>query len=207
MPCPVVSKRSRGFTLTELAIVLGIFSFIVAAVWAAGSDARKSARVRLGTDDVMIAVTNMRGYAAGMSSYPNYGTLGANSNVTTNMVSSGIVPQNLLSGGTPYDEWNGLFTVYTGVSGTTFRVYMYNVPTDDCRKLIAGIVTANGLGAIQSSAGWTMMNQAVYNGANPGGYAAVGTYDPSTFACPPDTTVIPNQAIVGLEFSLFDMAM
>ena len=205
------SNNRRGFSLTELAIVFGVVGVILGAIWSSYAAAQKNARIRTSTDDVMTIVSNAHalfsginrsGAATSADQEPSSGLIS-----TSAFLTAKIIPQSMLdktTSTTPYDVWRGGLNIKTGVTDSVFRIYMDRVPADDCARFIAGIRTANGLGAVQSSSGWIVINTAVYGGSTPSGYTT--TFTPTSFTCPTSGTYT-GTSMIGLEFSNWDTTM
>lgn len=56
--------KTRGFTLTEFAIVLGVGGIIVGGIWAIASNVQESVRQQRFKEDLSIIVKNIRSFAA-----------------------------------------------------------------------------------------------------------------------------------------------
>src|ERR1700740_210314 len=52
--------RKRGFTLTEIAIVLGIIGLILGAIWVAAAAVYNNMRTSKATTEILTAVQNVR---------------------------------------------------------------------------------------------------------------------------------------------------
>ena len=60
-------RASRGFTLVEAAIVLGVIGAILGAVWGMASSAQRNVRQEKFSEMLLLTVEKARGYYAGMS--------------------------------------------------------------------------------------------------------------------------------------------
>jgi prepilin-type N-terminal cleavage/methylation domain-containing protein len=135
---------NRGFTLTEIAIVLGIISIILAAIWVASGQVNEKSRITQAMNEfgaVSQSMTSMFQGGYGTSATP----CAAPCNVTSNMISSGVIPQWMVSGTTgttAMHPWSstGFFVYWMGTTlpGAlpSYRMSYYNVSHDGCLGLI-----------------------------------------------------------------------
>ena len=99
-----VFRKSKGFTLTELAIVLGITGTVLGGIWEAASYAYLNSKLNQTVDDLMIIVSNVRAMygMTGNMQQPNF------TDITTNLVGADIMPQTVpIVGGRPYNVFGG----------------------------------------------------------------------------------------------------
>jgi len=82
----------RGFSLVELAIVLGVVSIIVAGIWNYAGSARQTARIQQAMDAVAVLVDATRTTYATQS-----GIIGGVPTVVPRLVQTGGVPPSLLN--------------------------------------------------------------------------------------------------------------
>lgn len=117
---PACHKKRQAFTLTEIAIVLGVFGVITAAMWGFASSARQSMRVRQTFEGITSIVDNVRSiYAAQTSINGTYATL------VPTLIQQGVIPRNLLSGHT---------TTCPGGSTTNYAITPWGT-YDNCSTL------------------------------------------------------------------------
>src|SRR6202000_3454343 len=98
-----VAKRKRGFTLTEIAIVLGIIGLILGAIWAAASSVYANLKANAAQQGVLAAAQAVR------SLYATSANTGVtNGNITTpGMSPTSWVSQNAAAAaGTTGNPWH-----------------------------------------------------------------------------------------------------
>ncbi len=142
----ISSRLRRGFTLTEIAIVLGIMGLILGAIWAAASSVYNNQRINSASNDIASIVQGVRKLYA-MS---NGTGATANTNITGDLVLAKAVPSNMVNSGTTYvvggadhtldGPFPGGKTMITATSdGGSFAVVMSKVNTSNCISLLTSI--------------------------------------------------------------------
>jgi len=129
------SRKSRGFTLTEAAIVLGIVGLILGAIWVAAGAVYNNQRIATTSTQILQMVNGIRSlYAA--STTVDIG------DISLNLAKAGAVPKDMVllnSSNVPVgvrDIWDGDVTI-TGVnSGENFSVAFEDVPQEACANLL-----------------------------------------------------------------------
>jgi prepilin-type N-terminal cleavage/methylation domain-containing protein len=130
--------KRRGFTLTEMAIVLCVLGLVLAAVWAAASAVIARQRVEQGVDQVWIISQNIRNLYTGQQVTAAPPVTGG----PPSLVCSGVFPTDTLQPSTtgtacqaqtPYNPWGGTITAgfvfYRGFSTSNTFYIMSNMPT------------------------------------------------------------------------------
>jgi len=87
--------RQRAFTLTEIAIVLGMMGLVLGAIWTAASSVYTNQRSLHGATAVMQVAQGVRALF-GSSNTTGYT---ATANMTPALLSAGIIPTDLINGG------------------------------------------------------------------------------------------------------------
>ncbi len=149
-------EAKRGFTLTEIAIVLGIVGLILGAIWVAAAAVYNNLRTSKSTTELLNVVQNVR------AMYATSGLVDPAANMTINTaegvgtanatyLAAGVFPNDTLNNVDPaqatkaLDPWGGTIHVESAQSpasgGTddSFAVVFDNVPNAAC----IGILTSN----------------------------------------------------------------
>jgi prepilin-type N-terminal cleavage/methylation domain-containing protein len=140
-----LSEKSRkGFTLTELAVVLGVVGVIIGAIWAAGSHVQQSNNANQGIEELQTTAQNVLALMQGR-------TFAAAGDVTTNMITANVIPSWALISATQVSTpWgfnvtggnNIQLKVFAEIPGggktaSHVRISFYGVPNDGCIALIS----------------------------------------------------------------------
>jgi len=138
----------KGFTLTEIAIVLGIIGLILGAIWVAASAVYNNLRVSKTTTQLLQVTQAVR------AMYATTSTVDPSANMAVGAVGAGTFPATYAQAGvfpsdmvisatapTVQDVWGGA----AGVTATTttaandsFAVIFTGVPTAACISLLTG---------------------------------------------------------------------
>ena len=135
---PVAQKRKKGFTLTEIAIVLGIIGLILGAIWTAAAAVYNNQRVAHANTAILQLVQGIRTLYANSSSAAGL--------TTANLITARAVPSDLVNaaGTGLVGPWpNSTLAVYIPVTNDSFTIQMTNVPQGACSSLILA-VSGNG---------------------------------------------------------------
>ena len=143
------AREVRGFTLTEVAIVLGIVGLILGAVWVAAAAVYDNMRIKRTNEAILSAAQGFRSlYASANATGVATGT-----NMTANLVAAGVVPQDMVNGNNGMNPWSavaGTFTISAiDIAGTQdgFQLNFYNLPQKACvNLLVSNSQNAQGTG-------------------------------------------------------------
>src|SRR5882724_9489334 len=83
--------RRRGFSMTELAIVMGVIMVIVSGIWASLGMGRQSASLQQQYEQIQIVVNNVRGYYAGQVGLP----AAVDTAITSNLITIKAIPADM----------------------------------------------------------------------------------------------------------------
>ncbi len=137
IPETTVRRQSKkGFTLTEIAIVLGIMGLVLGAIWVAASGVYNNLRVNNATTAVMQIAQGVRAL------YATSATTGYTSvtNMTSSLITAHAVPNNLVNGTVLAGPFPGGATaIYATSDGNGFVVSMSNVSQANCIALLAAV--------------------------------------------------------------------
>ena len=140
-PASLARQKKRGFTLTEIAIVLGIIGLILGAIWVAASAVYNNLRVSHANTAILQLTQAVRGL---------YATSPDTSLMTEAiLISAKAYPADLLnSTGTGFnDPWSqGVTTVAPSTEGPPslgFTISMSYVPADACTNLLTSVAGLN----------------------------------------------------------------
>ena len=139
-------RARRAFTLTEMAIVLGVVGLILAAIWSAASSVSDNNKIKRSQEQILQIVTNMRSLYATQQTFPP-GT--AHVDITPSMLVA--FPSDMInaSTGLPQNPWGTSVQIASLTSApfgslSNFQIYYGIIPINACKSLAARLV---GLGS------------------------------------------------------------
>jgi prepilin-type N-terminal cleavage/methylation domain-containing protein len=164
-PCATNRQKKRGFTLTEIAIVLGIIGLILGAIWVAAAAVYNNLRVSKATTELLQVAQGVRAMYATSSTVDSgadmtaYGTTAQSGGGLSYLV-SGIFPSDTLNATPPtraLDPWGGNINVQSAtqtVTSDSFYVVFDNVPQNACISLLTSNTgTGRDSGMVGAGAG------------------------------------------------------
>ena len=146
-------QRKRGFTLTEIAIVLGIIGLILGAIWVAASAVYQNLRTSKATTELLTvaqAVRTMYATSASVDAGADMPAAFAASTVgaaNATYIAAGVFPTDTLNTGNPAtativtDPWSGGIAIVAAkatVASDSFAIEFNKVPTTACITLFTG---------------------------------------------------------------------
>lgn len=174
----------RGFTLTELAIVLGVIGIILGAIWAAASHTYSNYRTQKAVSQILTIVQSVRSiyskgvFAAGDPIWLNFTNVLINSNAVPGdmIVPCAGLPWNT-GGQCIVNPWNGEVILDTQanwggapVSTSLFEIQISEPGPPYCMQFLSALVQS----ATQNGLVWAYT-------ANTGGVAVTPQTQPSQF--------------------------
>lgn len=134
--------KQRGFTLTEIAIVLGIIGLILGAIWVAAASVYSNMRVSKAQGQILTIVQNIRSLYA-TSTLTNETAF---AEMTATVRAAGVFPSDMLSGTATQSPWATAVQVYNEtrtVAGDAFSIVYNDIPTAACISLVTSL-SGNG---------------------------------------------------------------
>ena len=170
------TESKRGFTLTEIAIVLGIIGLILGAIWVAAAAVYNNMRISTANTQLLQITQAVR------AMYATSATVDAGADMPGNLtyLRAGIFPTSALDTGVPssataaHNPWNG--NIY--ISHAT-----YNVNSD-------GFIVA--FDAIPSQGCISLLTSSTGQGRDPGMFGASGQAAGGSLSDTPGTPLVPG---------------
>jgi prepilin-type N-terminal cleavage/methylation domain-containing protein len=131
----------RGFTLTELAIVLGIIGLLITVVWTAAASVYDNYRTQRASAQVLTIVQNLKTLYGG-----GHGTLDPNgTDITPVVIAAGMMPADMIQQGNTTNglgPWAGsTVNVYSAAVWNGVTVAYWNLSETACNRLADAVVT------------------------------------------------------------------
>jgi len=147
-------REKQGFTLTEVAIVLGIVGLILGAIWVAAAAVYTNLRTSKVSTELLTAVQNVRAmYATAGTVDPgaNMSGFGVQGGTGLTYVDGGIFPNDMLNGvgntaTAAQDPWDGYVNIEAAtniIANDSFQISFDRIPKSACINIIT---SATGVG-------------------------------------------------------------
>lgn len=131
--------KLRAFTLTEMAIVLGIIGIILGAIWVAASAVYENNRTARARAQVMQIVNAFKSIYGGKRV-----NIADWTDLTALAINNGFVPQEMVNGSTAVGPWSGsVVTIYSNQSWNGIVVYYNNLAQTACNHFANAVGTTN----------------------------------------------------------------
>lgn len=165
---PLLSRPGdrRGFTLTEIAIVLGIAGILIAAIWIAASPVNRNSQVNQALDELRTITNNMT------TMYTNRlpAACGVGNDITDSAVKTNVIPSPYVFTGLPCDQANqpwhlagGGLTIGLG-GGGLYTVSFWGLPDYACVGLL---LQETGCDPTQSGCPTQILRVGTFTSINP----------------------------------------
>jgi prepilin-type N-terminal cleavage/methylation domain-containing protein len=170
-------QRRRGFTLTEIAIVLGVVGLILGAIWVAAAAVYNNLRVSHTNTQILQTAQAIR------TLYSSQNTI-TSGDMTPDLIISAAVPEDMVKGTTLIDAWGGNLWIEGTADNVGFYIEVDKVPQAACINLVTAV------GGVARDPGLFLATAVPSTGAEvPAGTttpALTTTVDPSTAStgCP-----------------------
>ena len=135
---PSPDQGKKGFTLTEIAIVLGIIGMILGAIWTAASSVYNNQRISHANTSILQITQGVRTL---YSEAPNMGNT-ASQDMTASLITAGALPMDIINGTAAIGPWASSAIKVLGGSvanDVSFTIEISNVPLKACISLISSI--------------------------------------------------------------------
>jgi len=143
MPRPLACHTRRGFTLTEIAIVLGIVGIVLAAIWAASANISDNNKVKTATSELAFIVDGYKNMYSGNG-------VDTSGNVTCVGVTAGYFPQPMPQPGVtcannnsltyPQHPWGDYVKVQSDSVNQGISVLLHGLPQTACVQFAVQVV-------------------------------------------------------------------
>ncbi len=145
------ARDRAGFSLVELAIVIGVFVTMLAGIWAIVRNVQESARVDQAAHQITSVVNGVRALYQGKAQIS-----GAWDTLTNDLIARGAIPADMKRPGTSSPNlradhpWgaaggnDGGFRVAPAADNTSFYIYLYDLSERSCIAMAAKVASLTG---------------------------------------------------------------
>jgi len=200
-----MEPQKKGFTLTEIAIVLGIIGLILGAIWVAAASVYNNQRINQANTAVLQVLQGIRTLYSQQASIP-----GGAQDITDKMVNAGIVPTNLVVTGTATmrTPWGQSMYIGTNAAGDGVSIVMNGMTSALCVGVISAIFgpshdrTLDSSSTVQSGAfgnGNGVALTGIYNANLTPTTSAAGTPGPAGTGCTAGSSTNAVRLMFGLQ--------
>jgi prepilin-type N-terminal cleavage/methylation domain-containing protein len=197
-----LNSRKQGFTLTEIAIVLGIIGLILAAVWSAASSVYGGQKVTAAQNGILTTAQAVR------SMYGNSGQTGQTA--ATAITAPGMFPVgwNSSTAGKVGNPWNVNPTAnysYVYGNGSTFSIELDGITDAGCAALLSAY--NNKSSSLNGGQVPGLISTASSSTGSTGGTAKIGAIAASGTYAAPSTCVggVGQKDSVSINFDMSNM--
>ena len=138
-------RKCRGYTLTELSIVMVVAGIVLAAVWTSGGGVKNSQRNNDALTELQTVVQNILAVMQGQT----FTAIPILTDATVAQIAAGSIPSVYQSGGLAINPWRGggSFVVWENPIATPsgiFRISFYDVSQSGCISLLLQATSCQG---------------------------------------------------------------
>jgi len=112
------ARKTRGFTLTEAAIVLGIVGLILGAIWVAAAAVYENMRTNRANEQILKVAQAVRSLYASSPTMSIASPAEPSVDLTDSLLAAGIFPSDMINNGVVYNPWD----TTGGTAGHTVHV-------------------------------------------------------------------------------------
>ena len=154
-------SRTRAFTLTELAIVLGIIGVIISAIWSAAGSVYENNRTKRASEQVVQIVNGLRAmYGSHQVDTGPWAT-----DITSLAINNDIVPADMYKTGgtTAFGPWSGsTVNIYSGSTWNVIGIQYSGLSQAACNQFADALIPAGNsqlvYAAIAATGSWFSIN-------------------------------------------------
>ena len=135
-PIPAIPRR--GFTLTEMAMVLGIIGVVLGGIWVAAASAHSSMLANTTAKQVVTLAQNVRSFYAGRTQIAA-SLIGGSLNSI--LEKSNVFPPEMQQtvNAPPMNVYGGTVGVYA-IASNTFRISYYSLTSLQCVQVLTNVI-------------------------------------------------------------------
>lgn len=138
--------KRRAFTLTEIAIVLGVVGVVLGGIWVAARGVNDNLKMKQGSELLLSIVQKIRSSYAGVGSFSS----AVNTDITNLLKNKNVFPPDIINAdGTLNNPWstaagNNQIRVYVGPNTQDRLTISFAFPDNqDARNICANFLVAN----------------------------------------------------------------
>jgi len=136
------SRKTRGFTLTEVAIVMGVVGLILGGIWIAAAAVYTNHRVNTAYTQVMKIAQGVRALMATKPQFNCDAPSMCDRNIVPDLKAAGVIPKDMWdpdNADRGRNPWGSAAFVFSTTQGNGFLIHYSRMPQDGCIQLISKV--------------------------------------------------------------------
>lgn len=143
-PKCVHSKKKKGFSLTEAAVVLGVVGLVIGGIWVAAGAVQENANINRTIDASILAFNKTRELFT-VSTIEQLYAPNSCASLNSTILEAGGIPKDFVSGANVLHPWGGAFQArycYWNPNQRDVGVYLYSpVPGKVCIRFLSAVTS------------------------------------------------------------------
>jgi type II secretory pathway pseudopilin PulG len=141
LPHPFQAYKKRGFTLTEIGIVLGVVGLVLASIWGAMAHVSASNKAQEAVGQIQTILSGYQTMFVDHAVDSGSGQV----DITAMGTNANIFPNEMVKTGAVLNPWGGTVTIWGDQANDGIIISYYGIPSSACVALASSEATAANL--------------------------------------------------------------